>query len=662
VTEARYDYRATEMLTYALVVASAGRRIPPSVVSRLRDPAERAVPFVARRHVTWSDESETVWFGGWQSTGEDDPIGGRWHCEDGTLTAFTGHAWPRVGPWRGDRPWAAQLAEHLRSSPLPQATDGLLGVFTALSIDARGCGVIAGDALGLSLVFRAHHPDFTVLSSRASLAAVALAAGGGDPRPRRDLETMGFLAYAGRSMTLGTGYSDVEVLPVGATILIDPRRGTSVERGNGRPWRFASRARLRPDDWVDELRADIVTSLRSALSVPVPHHVLNVTGGKDSRMILAAIVDQGLTADFEYQTWGSDDLPDVVVARQIADELGLAHAVNVRAPAEVQWRAERDTALAATGHLEHGEREAMIKLTVGSHLGVLNAIDPQVSSPPHGDRVVLSGLTGELLRANYPPALRLRSLAEIERFLFSGLRFGAAGLLRPEVRSHYDDVLWGMVFDDFSPSDPPQDVVQGFFLRQWLRHWFAAGQEVDELNRVFPLYSPFGARAAFELGPSVRHAEWLHHEVIRAASPRLAELPFAKSGWPAAARPTSPRRARLRPRARVPSRGPTRAPAPFGASTPAVTDRTAKRDLRAANEHADLDLMRRFLVEEGASPLQELLDPKAVALAVERFDELNGRAKLQLYGALTAAIWLADEELTYHPGAPGASPLVGPAP
>lgn len=650
------------MLTYALVVASGGRRIPASVVARLHDPAERAVPFVARRHVNWSDESGSVLFGGWQSTGDDDPIGGRWHCEDGTLTAFTGHTWPRVGPWPGDRPWAAQLAEHLRSHPLPQATDGLLGVFTALSIDRRGCGAIAGDALGLSLVFRAHHPDFTVLSSRASLAAVALAAGGGGAPPRRDLESMGFLAYAGRSITSGTGYTDVQVLPVGATLLIDPRRGASVECRNPRPWRFARRQAPRPEDWVDEVRADIATSLRSALSVPVPHHVLNLTGGKDSRMILAAIVEQGLAADFEYQTWGSDDLPDVVIARQIADELGLAHAVNVGAPADVQWRTERDAVLAATGHLEHGQRETRIKLTVGSHLGALNAIDPQVSSPPHGDRVVLSGLTGELLRANFPEAIRIRSAAEIDRFLFSGLRFGGAGILRPEVRSHYDDVLWGMVFDDYSPGDQPQDVVQGFFLRQWLRRWFAAAQEVDELNRCFPLYSPFGTRAMFELGPAVRHAEWLHHEVIRSACPRLAELPFAESGWPAAARPTSRWRARLRPRARVPSRGPTRAAAPFGASTPAVTDRTVKRDLRVANEHADLDLMRRFLVDEGASSLQELLDPKAVALAVERFDDLNGRAKLQLYGALSAAIWLAGEELTYRSGAPGVSPLVGPAP
>jgi hypothetical protein len=645
------------MLTYALVV-ERGSRLGPGVLALLRDVAAPAVPFVAQRHVVWSDPAGAITFAGWESTGDDDPVGSRWAADEAGLTAFSGHTWPRARPWAAGRPWAEQLADHLRAHPLRDGTDDLLGVFTAVSIDHHGRGAVAGDALGLALVYRAQHGDTTVLSSRASVAAAVLGAATGAP-PRRDTWSTGFLAFSGRSMGPGTGYVGVEALPVGAVVVVDPGHAPRVERRSARPWRLSGDAAPSPEEVLAGVRSDITTSLEAALAMPVEHHILNLTGGKDSRTILAAALNAGLAEAFEYQTWGAEDLPDVVIARQISDQLGLPHVVNAATPLGAQWRADRDAALAATGHVALGRRELNLRLTVGSHLGMLNAIDPQVSCPPHGDRTVVSGLTGELLRANYPSAGRLRTVEDVERFLFVGLRFGVAGILRADVRSAYEDALWQMVFEDTTGDEVP-DVLQAFFLRQWLRRWFAVLQEVDELDRVFPLYSPFGIRAMFEMGPAVRHSEWLHHQLTRSASARLADLPFTKAGWPPEVEPAPRARRPAQGRPPVPGRPATRPPAPFGGSG-APTDRTVKRDQRAAQEEGDVAVMRRFLLDDSSNPLQELLDPRGVATALDRFGELNGRAKLQLYGALSAAIWLGGEELCYGPGTADVPPRIGPA-
>jgi hypothetical protein len=74
------------------------------------------------------------------------------------------------------------------------------------------------------------------------------------------------------------------------------------------------------------------------------------------------------------------------------------------------------------------------------------------------------------------------------------------------------------------------------------------------------------------------------------------------------------------------------------------------RDRRRKLQAQDHDVMRRFLVEDPENPVFEVLDRPAVIDAVDRFGDLSEPAKLQLYGALTAAIWLGEHEIDPAPG------------
>jgi hypothetical protein len=70
---------------------------------------------------------------------------------------------------------------------------------------------------------------------------------------------------------------------------------------------------------------------------------------------------------------------------------------------------------------------------------------------------------------------------------------------------------------------------------------------------------------------------------------------------------------------------------------------------RRASEPVDLQIMRRYLVEDPSNPAFELLDRSAVAQSLRGFDRLGELSRKQLYGALTAAVWLGGHEITLPP-------------
>ncbi len=635
------------MLTFALVVARKGLRLPAPVGAVLGDASLTEVPFRARRHLSWTSPSGAVAFGGWQHTGDDDPIGSRWHEADGGLTAFTGHVWPRSGPWRGEHSWAAGLAEHFRAHPPSEGTDELLGLFTAVSLAADGQGTVATDPLGLGLVYRAESPSMTVLASRASLVA-RLVTAETNVRPRRDALGAFWLAYSVHPMGLRTGYEGVEVLPPGAVVRIDPATGARLDEPARRPWRFASTPDCDPHDFIEQVQSDIATSIRAACAMPVANHIIDITGGKDSRLVLAVTLGEKLERAFTCRTSGAPDLPDVVAARHIAAAFDLPHGVNVVDPRGRSWRAKRNAAIERCGYAPPPDRETTMRLTVGTHLGMRNLCETHASCPPHGDSVVLSGLTGELLRTNFPPTTRHRVLDDLDTFFRVDLRYGMAGILRPEMRRHYDNEIWRMVFADLSTGDGPQDVIDSFYLRNRLRRWFGTFREVDEQNAVYPLYSPVGVRAAFEMGVTDRHNEFFHYEITRRSSPELFALPFAKGTWQEQKRvPWVRRTTPHEPIAPPPVPFP-RAPNPFRGPGARGQERTARLDERTRMELGDIEIMRRYLVDDAPESLRDIIDPAGVTAALERFTELTEASKRQLYGALSAAIWLGEADINYR--------------
>ena len=631
------------MLTFAVVVARAGRRVPDALVERLRDPVWTAVPFTPANHLLWSNDEQTVWFGGWQDAPVEPAAGDHWHVDNDGLTAFAGHLWPRGSSWKRTDGWAVQLAAHLRSTPLIQEADDLGGVYAAVSVDRHGRGAVAADPLGSALVYVGEGRDVTVVSSRASVAAGLLAGEHGAAMPKRDVQGVGWLAYCGRSIGDETGYDSVTVMPVAALIDIDPAAGARVRRGSRPLWQRAADDTRSPSDRLVDARGDITAAIRNALASQGMVCRAGLTGGKDSRLVLALLLGEGLANDVEFETSGQPDLPDVVVASDLAASFGLNHRLNPGRTERWPWQQAFEAAVRADGHSDLSAREIAFRVTAWVSSGERSVREPHVGRPAARDQVLLSGLFGEALRMNFPAAAAFTSKQRVAT-LPNDLGFGTAGILRPEALAHYRAATHRLLFDDCEATESPQDVVDRFWFRNWQRRWFATANEIDSQNRRFPLYSAAGIRLAFAIGTENRHSEWIHYQLMSQACAPLVRAPFADGGWPAGAD------GGLVPSARhhepAPPPPPRLAdPVPIPRRSPKAWKRTAGRDRRAASEAEDLELMRRFVVDDPSNAVFEIVDPVATARALDGFDGLGNAPKRQLYGALTAAIWLGGSEI-----------------
>ena len=636
------------MLTFAVVVARSGRRIPRRVLDRLRDRACPDVPFDPGTQLIWSNDNESVWFGGWQDATDEGSAAHHWHLDHDGLTAFTGHIWPRQDGWPRTGPWAEQLARHLRSAPLSEGTDELAGIYLAASLHRRGRSSVAADPLGIGQLHWGEGQDLVVVSSRAALAAGLLASVHGHD-PKRDAIGAGGLAYSVHSVGLRTGFEQVSVVPEGAVIDIDPATGARMLRPQQPLWRPRSEHLESPERTLETVREEMVTAVRMARTMPGSTTLAGLTGGKDSRLILALLLDDGSAGEVEFETYGADDLPDVVIAREIAKSFGLRLVRNPYLEETWSWRPLLDAAV-RDAEPDLSSREITLRISAWTSSGVRSVAEPHLGRLPSGSRVLLSGACGELLRTNYPGSTRFRSKTQVASFL-TDLRFGVAGIIRPEALSQYQREMHRLLFEGCLDTDSPQDVLDVFYIRNRLRQWFGTGLDIDSFGRMFPLYSITAVRLAFAIGSENRHAEWIHYQLMHRACEPLVNMAFAGSGWPAgAAGPLTPRRDHHEPAPASPPPSITsRRARPSKRSV-----RTVRRDRRAEEEMIDLGIMREFLRHDPLNPVFDIIDPVATHEALDRFSSLAETEKMQLYGALTAAIWLGRYEIALPRQIPGA--------
>jgi hypothetical protein len=269
-----------------------------------------------------------------------------------------------------------------------------------------------------------------------------------------------------------------------------------------------------------------------------------------------------------------------------------------------------------------------------------NVGEPHVGRLSQGGRLLLSGLCGEGLRTNYHGSTKLRSKHEAAGFP-DNIKFGAAAILHRHAFARYRAEVHELLFETATEDDSPQDVIDSFYLRHRLRRWLGPTQEIDSQDRVFPLYSMTAMRLAFAIGAENRHAEWIHHRVMSAAFEPLVHAPFATSGWPPGAGDL------VRPACHgdpVPA-APSRPPPDNLVHAPRPAIRNVRREHRAKVRNTDLEIMRRMLRHDSANPAFELIDATAAQRALDRFETLPESQRLQLYGALSAVIWLGGHEV-----------------
>jgi len=248
---------------------------------------------------------------------------------------------------------------------------------------------------------------------------------------------------------------------------------------------------------------------------------LSLTGGKDSRLIAAALVKAGVPVTGV--THGFADHPDVVVAAEIARRLGIEHAV--RTPTAPGQKVDvlgriRATVLVADGMLSAFENvgrpdpAASPAVTAGGHGG-------ELLRGGYAETAGRPGASGGL-RGALSPARRAARSAELLRRLTTK----HLGLIRRGPAAAYAASL--------APWTPrlarhPLAALDDFYLVNRAGRWSAAARQAYLLRErlVQPLFDDRVVIAARTVPLADRVRGALSAAVLAELSPALADVPLA---------------------------------------------------------------------------------------------------------------------------------------
>jgi hypothetical protein len=256
---------------------------------------------------------------------------------------------------------------------------------------------------------------------------------------------------------------------------------------------------------------------------------LSLTGGKDSRLIAAALVKAGVPV--VARTHGFDDHPDVVVAAEIARRLGIEHIVAT--PTAPGQRVDvlgriRATVLVADGMLSAFE----------------NVGRPDPAAAP---ALTAGGHGGELLRGGYAEtAGRPAAAGGLRRVLTPARRAArSAELLRRLTTKHLGLIRRGPATAYVASLAPwtaslarhPLHALDDFYLVNRAGRWSAAARQAYLLRERLaqPLFDDRVVLAARAVPLAERVSGALSAAVLAELSPELADVPLAGKPDPARA-------------------------------------------------------------------------------------------------------------------------------
>lgn len=540
-------------------------------------------------------------------------LGGYTAGDAGHWATYNGY--PLLRDPQDDHVGAALLAA-FRDGRLPGDLEG--GYYAVAATDGDEVHAITGLS-NTEPIYYARSPEATVVGNRASLVQ-RLAYGGG--RYAYDLDALVSMCTTGWPVHLEVPFEGVELLPPGTHLRVGDGGET---RHTYRSLPFGAGA----DASVDEAATVVAERLKAAATglarLNGGELELNLSGGKDSRVVVAAAWAAGLKV--RCVTSGTETDREVVVAREVAGHLDLP--LTWTTP-QVQAKASRpDIPELLDRQVLHGE-------------GMSSIYDPcyPVRSPEAPVRLVGHG--GEIFKGGYdsmkggrrPP---ITSPADVERFL-ENLALPNRAVLTADAIARQRRLNAEFAAAFFDAGSAPEDFYDHVYVR--LRE--ARGNGVARQASGFGamLYSPFlddrALEAVLSTTADARAEQVLYAKVLERFDPALARIRFADSRW------------------RFEESGPVDWFDPDGwearAPLPAGEKRGGQKGWRQEFDGPLRDPVTDVLFGDPASPLFDLVDREALRAKLDS-DEPTPTAMLRtVYGATTVQHLLADA--WYRPSGP----------
>ena len=462
-------------------------------------------------------------------TAPDPVLDRRWLTDGEGLVVCNGLV---IGDPRAVAP--AAVLERYRSGGIDTATEPLSGTYNLTCISPEHGLTFSGDLAAFYPLYYTTSADHVVISNRSATVAAALGATGWSTGPLGWIIGIGHVcgedvpAPGVRSLRAGHvgrvpwGHSHLTTAPPARRLMPPP--GT----GEGRP-------DLSPSEW-DAVTDDLLGQVRALAALDTPLY-LQLSGGKDSRLLLSLLVGAGIT-DLQSYTAGPPGA-EVRCAELVAATAGVSHRMWMPEEARHPVRRELVGATAADGPL------APLWHKVAQGLGRFDGIVATwagVSSPQGPGSLMLKGWGGEIYRYKSRPAplielallLPPRPGAPLDVHVLTACllaRIDPLRILAPTERDRQEAWLRRWVQETVDTVRP--DLLPDLF---YIDH--RLGQIAGPVTQDVPLRSVANPLVSFvatnlysELSLHARSTDRLHYEVMRRLAPDLAALPFVGQVW-----------------------------------------------------------------------------------------------------------------------------------
>ena len=368
-------------------------------------------------------------------------------------------------------------------------------------------------------VYVAELPGAVIISDRATWAAAAA-----DRLGDHDPDLTCALLNPGFPLGVTTPFRGVRALN-GATALrvvagtLSTGAAPAADAESAPSTSFASGEHIRNTGYAAAVASALTRAVAPLRGIGSPVE-LSLTGGKDSRLIVATLVAAGVPV--RAKTYGFADHPDVVVATEIARRLSIEHVV---------------TQPAAPG--QQTDLAARLRAAVLVADGMLSAFENVGRPDPvPSPAVTAGGHGGELLRGGYAEVAAGRRAAPLRAGeVLRRLTTKHIGLLRPGAAAGY---LAGLAPWTAALARGPLRALDDFYLVNRAGRWSAAARQAYLLRErlVQPLFDERVVRAARQAPLADRVSGQLSRDVLAHLWPSLADVPLA--GKPAAGKTPAP--------------------------------------------------------------------------------------------------------------------------
>ena len=490
---------------------------------------------------------------------------------------------------------------------------GTVGPYVNVRLDRTGCGVIEQDSICLHPLYAGSHGSTTFISNDPHRIAVALSAVSGIT-VRKCLSLSAYLVSGERPIGFETGYEGIRCTPFATRLKIDPFRGVEYVPLHP-PWspECSVLDGAEADSAIDRCTTEMMDNLRSYVAGARCKPTLQLTGGYDSRLVLALAIGAGVLKDVDVVTYGDARHPDALIAAELTERLHIGHTIRPARP--------------GGNPREHVQRTA-------------GALSCRMRSAPTGEAsTVLHGLLGETLRSNVRTRVPIQSRKQLIACWMQPQAY--SGLLRREAQIAALTQGLGMLLAPLDEGVRTELGMDVFYVQHLVRRWISTRPDFFA-HVAFPLYSPTAIRLALRMGWAARRRAFLHETVIARVGGALVDVPYAKGKEPRAV----PTLGQLGVDVETCRHLDPKSIAASWYDNKLVHRRPRARTVQAARSREQAEQVatrqakyREFVEESPRNSIWDVLDREKVREAIDHLPQLDVRARQDIDAAMAGVLW-----------------------